>query len=89
MSTLTTTAADDEVPPELRELITGIMGPPWSVASALSPRVEAAAGETWVADYWCRKCERETEHRCETTGHERDSSGDRKTCLTCGEYTEL
>ena len=46
-------------------------------------------GKTYKDTYDCKICDKETMHEIYCTGHERDSSGDRKTCLVCGEYSQL
>lgn len=33
----------------------------------------------------CPQCDEETVHAVSDAGHERDGSGDRRTCLTCGD----
>lgn len=37
--------------------------------------------EVYEVPKWCGHCSRDTPHRCETRGHERDGSWDRETCL--------
>lgn len=40
--------------------------------------------ETFIDDWWCDHCQADTKHRIYCAGHERDSSCDMWTCLTCG-----
>lgn len=40
--------------------------------------------EAYEDEVFCQNCGKETPHRCEDSGHERDSSGDYQECLACG-----
>jgi len=41
--------------------------------------------EGWdIDEHFCDICDKETEHKCKYTGHERDMSGDVLICLECG-----
>ncbi len=37
----------------------------------------------YVSERYCHNCDKDTPHEVHDCGHERDSSGDTRTCLTC------
>lgn len=38
----------------------------------------------YKCEYHCPNCKKDTVHQCDDGGHERDSSGDLRTCDVCG-----
>jgi hypothetical protein len=44
------------------------------------------AKEMFEMECYCPSCDKDTNHKMESAGHERDGSGDKETCLECGSW---
>jgi DNA-directed RNA polymerase subunit RPC12/RpoP len=56
----------------------------WRRAMMAAPAARPKPPHDEIDEYFCPNCSKDTQQKFTDGGHERDSSGDRFECLTCG-----